>query len=51
MATPQTQERTMFLPLILVAGLIFGFPAVSEYASGSDTQVQVPVVSGLSGTS
>jgi hypothetical protein len=35
----------MFLPFVLVVGLVFGFPALTEYASGPDTQVQAPVVS------
>jgi hypothetical protein len=33
----------MFLPFVLVVGLVFGFLAITEYASGPDTQVQAPI--------
>jgi hypothetical protein len=32
MAAPHTQELNMFLSFVLVVGLVFGFPALPEYA-------------------
>jgi hypothetical protein len=45
MTAPQTRNAQCFFPFVLVVGLVFGFPAITEYASGPDTQVQAPVVS------